>query len=289
MASITIKAILCIQLLAFLIGVFAVIGINASWEEEEGMLRKRTGHHKLFDYFKLSLLWPGTACRDTTRCCSSNACCRANSPSVFTIHGLWADYNDGTWPACCSGSEFDMNQISSLLEMLKKYWPSYNCGAASTCHGGKGTFWAHEVVFIKHGTCSYPVVQDEFDYFDRTLNAYFQFNATGVLFEAGYLPSNSEKYPLAGIISAIQNAFHATPELICSGDAVEELRICFDKDFQPRDCASGSIIKSGRVSSGSCPRYVSLPAIGSSGNKRVAGISFKLCVAVHLLLIFLFI
>ncbi|KAF3652504.1 Ribonuclease 2 [Capsicum annuum] len=141
----------------------------------------------------------------------------------------------------------------------------------------------------KHGTCSYPVVQDEFDYFDRTLNAYFQFNATGVLFEAGYLPSNSEKYPLAGIISAIQNAFHATPELICSGDAVEELRICFDKDFQPRDCASGSIIKSGRVSSGSCPRYVSLPAIGSSGNKRVAGISFKLCVAVHLLLIFLFI
>lgn len=54
----------------------------------------------------------------------------------------------------------------------------------------------------------------------------------GILFEAGYVPSNSEKYPLGGIISAIQNAFHATPELICSGDAVEELRICFYKDLQ---------------------------------------------------------
>ncbi|KAK4338649.1 hypothetical protein RND71_043136 [Anisodus tanguticus] len=109
--------------------------------------------------------------------------------------GLWTDYNDGTWPACCSGSQFDKKEE--------------------------------------------------------------------VLFEAGYVPSNSEKYPLGGIISAIQNAFHATPELICSGDAVEELRICFYKDFQPRDCASRSIINSGRVSSGSCPRYVSLPAYGS--------------------------
>uniref|UniRef100_M1CNB5 RNase NGR2 n=1 Tax=Solanum tuberosum TaxID=4113 RepID=M1CNB5_SOLTU len=98
-----------------------------------------------------------------------------------------------------------------------------------------------------------------------TLNVYFKYNVTGVLFEAGYVPSNSEKYPLGGIISAIQNAFHATPELICSGDAVEELRICFYKDLQPRDCASGSIIKSGRVSSGSCPQYVSLPVNGSGG------------------------
>ncbi|KAH0699128.1 hypothetical protein KY284_013343 [Solanum tuberosum] len=33
------------------------------------------------------------------------------------------------------------------------------------------------------------------------------------------VPSNSEKYPLGGIISAIQNEFHATSELIRLGDA----------------------------------------------------------------------
>lgn len=55
-----------------------------------------------------------------------------------------------------------------------------------------------------------------------------------VLREAGYVASNSEKYPLGGIVSAIQNAFHATPELECSGDAVEELRLCFYKDFKVR-------------------------------------------------------
>lgn len=53
-----------------------------------------------------------------------------------------------------------------------------------------------------------------------------------VLREAGYVASNSEKYPLGGIITAIQNAFHATPELECSGDALQELRICFYKDFK---------------------------------------------------------
>lgn len=35
-------------------------------------------------------------------------------------------------------------QIHTLLDPLKKYWPSLSC-SSSTCHGGKGSFWAHEV------------------------------------------------------------------------------------------------------------------------------------------------
>ncbi|ESQ56441.1 hypothetical protein EUTSA_v100275450mg, partial [Eutrema salsugineum] len=39
-----------------------------------------------FDYFALSLQWPGTYCRGTRHCCSKNACCRgSNSPTQFTI------------------------------------------------------------------------------------------------------------------------------------------------------------------------------------------------------------
>lgn len=55
-----------------------------------------------------------------------------------------------------------------------------------------------------------------------------------VLNDAGYVPSNTEKYPLGGIISAIENAFHATPKLACSKGAVEELHLCFYKDFKVR-------------------------------------------------------
>ncbi|PQM42298.1 ribonuclease 2 [Prunus yedoensis var. nudiflora] len=167
-----------------------------------------------FDYFKLALQWPGTFCQHTRHCCSSNACCRgANSPTVFTIHGLWPDYNDGTWPACCTQKSFDEKEISTLHDALEKYWPSLSCGRPSSCHGGKGSFWGHE--WEKHGTCSSPVARDEYSYFLTTLNVYFKYNVTKVLNEAGYVPSNTEKYPLGGIVSAIQNAFRTTPKLLC--------------------------------------------------------------------------
>ncbi|CAN1346008.1 Ribonuclease 2 [Linum perenne] len=186
-----------------------------------------------FDYYTLALQWPATYCRFTKKCCSKNACCRGdNSPTEFTIHGLWPDYNDGSYPSCCGGSNFKEKELSTLLEPLNKYWPTLSCGKSSTCHGVKGSFWAHEQV----------------------------------LFEAGYVPSNTEKYPVGGIISAIQNAYRETPLLICSKGALEEVRLCFYKDFKPRECTTGSMLRDRmRSSSSSCPQYVSLPAFASSG------------------------
>ncbi|KAH1149682.1 hypothetical protein GYH30_043956 [Glycine max] len=218
-----------------------------------------------FDYFKLALQWPGTYCKRTRSCCPTNGCCRgSNSPAVFTIHGLWPDYNDGSWPSCCSGSSFDPKEISTLTNALEQYWPSLSCSKPSLCHGGKGTFWAHE--WEKHGTCSYPVFRNEYDYFLTVLNVYFKYNITSVLNDAGYVPSNTEKYPLGGIISAIENAFHASPQIVCSKDSIEELYLCFYKNFQPRDCALGSDIKIDMVTSKkSCPKYVSLPESVSVG------------------------
>ncbi|KAL8531381.1 hypothetical protein ACS0TY_008120 [Phlomoides rotata] len=192
--------------------------------------------------------------------------------------GLWTDYNDGTWPACCPGENFDVKEISMLLSDLNKYWPSLSCDSPTNCHGGKGLFWEHELVKKltslhllpclpeKHGTCSSSVIQDEYGYFMTTLNLYFQYNVTEVLREAGYIASNSESYPLEGIVAAIQNAFHATPELECSGDAVEELRLCFYKDFKVRDCGFESNAENGMNirSEKSCPRYVRLPDVSSS-------------------------
>lgn len=36
-------------------------------------------------------------------------------------------------------------QIAMLKPILEKYWPSLYCGDTSTCFGGRGPFWAHEV------------------------------------------------------------------------------------------------------------------------------------------------
>ncbi|XP_060203230.1 ribonuclease 2-like [Lycium barbarum] len=260
MSFLPVQAIVNLRMLFVLMGVCCIlIGVNCGWDEEVGLLKRGGGgSQREFDYFKLCLQWPGTYCRRTRHCCSNNACCsRSNSPSIFTIHGLWAEYNDGTWPSCCSNRPFDQKEISTLLEPLNKYWPSLSCGSPRSCSHRRGPFWGHE--WEKHGTCAYPVVHDEYEFFLTTLNVYFKYNVTKVLFNAGYVPSNSEKYPLGGIITAIENAFHTTPELICSGDALEELRFCFYKNFEPRACAHDTSLR------GSCPQYVSLPAHGSWG------------------------
>lgn len=45
-----------------------------------------------FDYFALSLQWPGTICASTRHCCSINGCCRyvfRTAPSRRPCHDQW--------------------------------------------------------------------------------------------------------------------------------------------------------------------------------------------------------
>lgn len=31
--------------------------------------------------------------------------------AAFTADGLWPDYNDGSWPSCCTNADFDINEV----------------------------------------------------------------------------------------------------------------------------------------------------------------------------------
>ncbi|KAL4584045.1 hypothetical protein LXL04_008635 [Taraxacum kok-saghyz] len=44
---------------------------------------------------------------------------KSNSPFVFTIYGLWPDYNDVSWPSCCSGPAFNETEISTSRGVLE--------------------------------------------------------------------------------------------------------------------------------------------------------------------------
>lgn len=209
-----------------------------------------------FDYFKLSLQWPGTICASTRYCCASNGCCRSEPLQTFTIHGLWPDYDDGTWPACCRRTQFEMDKILPLKETLDKYWPSLFCSSSSTCFSGKGPFWAHE--WEKHGTCSAPVVQDELQYFTTALDLYFKYNVTEMLSSGGIQISNGKEYALSDVIDTIKHAFGGSPQIVCKRGSVEELRLCFDKELKPRDCLT--TLTNGIVSRRKhCPQYITLP------------------------------
>jgi ribonuclease T2 len=50
----------------------AVLLATASSPATAGRKRRMAG----FDYYVLALQWPGSVCRQTNHCCSSNGCCR---------------------------------------------------------------------------------------------------------------------------------------------------------------------------------------------------------------------
>ncbi|BAD82181.1 unknown protein [Oryza sativa Japonica Group] len=47
------------------------------------------------------------------------------------------------------------------------------------------------------------------------------------------------------------------PSIVCKNGSVQELRLCFHKDYQPRDCL---VEGENSVRRNHCPRYVTLPS-----------------------------
>lgn len=89
-----------------------------------------------------------------------------------------------------------------------------------------------------------------------------------ILSSEGILASNAEKYSIDDIISAIKKAVGALPLLECRRGSLEELQLCFDKKFKPRDCYLRSGIGDGESlnSRKSCPRKITLPTYTPLGN-----------------------
>ncbi|CAM0884094.1 unnamed protein product [Alopecurus aequalis] len=245
--------------LSFLCLAVLLVPLPGASPATAGRKRRMTG----FDHYVLALQWPGTVCRQTNHCCSSNGCCRSNPLNWFTIHGLWPQYSSGGWPSCCRATTpFNMNKIAMLRGILEKYWPSLYCGDSSTCFGGKGPFWVHEVQ--THGTCGYPEIQDEYDYFSTALYLYSKYNVTKALRKAHIYPRNGRKYEVSHIVAAIDHAFGRLPHLVCKNGSVQELRLCFHKDYQPRDCGSEADDAWSSSRRSHCPRYVTLPSYKQS-------------------------
>lgn len=80
--------------------------------------------------------------------------------SIFTVHGLWPDNGDGSYPRYCKPEEkFNPAFVQDMLDTMRLEWPSY--------YGSDNGFWAHE--WEKHGTCSAPYLKDEEEYFSTIL------------------------------------------------------------------------------------------------------------------------
>ena len=89
----------------------------------------------------------------------------------WSIHGLWPNLpslrsgvSESSYPTYCKKVEFDINELESIIDELKKYWHSDS--------GSDEEFWRHE--YSKHGSCMFIDVT-EYKYFKMTLDLYKKF------------------------------------------------------------------------------------------------------------------
>ncbi|WIA09049.1 hypothetical protein OEZ85_008463 [Tetradesmus obliquus] len=178
-----------------------------------------------FDYFYLVRQWPATFCND--HFCTH----RPPKKYAFTVHGLWPQRRDGTWPQFCdSSSELDMDEIEDLLPELEKVWPSWS--------SDDETFWNHE--WTRHGTCAEGVVGQQHAFFKAVLSLHNKLNIQEAFEARGIVPSNYARYHVQALHHALDDAYGVMPHITCDDKGeLAEVWMCIDKKLRPIDCVEG--------------------------------------------------
>lgn len=166
-----------------------------------------------FDYYVLALSWSPQHCttpagrRDMTQCAGPRS-------YGFILHGLWPQFERG-WPQDCASSErLSAKTLQSMLDIM----PSEK-------------LIRHE--WRKHGTCSEASADV---YFARGREAFRSFQppaAYGSPQQQVYV--SPAKYKQA-VLAANPQLNAQSVAVVCSGRFLQEVRVCLDKNLQPRAC-----------------------------------------------------
>lgn len=180
--------------------------------------------HVQFDYLMLALTWPGSICRFLSPCHIPT-----DQPHRFTVHGLWPQYANGSYPSDCrEAGKFDPKLIVDLRERLDRLWTDFK--------GMAPAFWAHE--WNKHGTCAISVdsLGDQHKYFNQTLTLVVRWDPIPTLAKAGIVP-RTRPYPGQLFRDGVMALTRSRPLLFCDVEGVlRELRLCLTKQLQLFDC-----------------------------------------------------
>jgi len=162
--------------------------------------------------------------------------------TTFTLHGVWPERNDNTWPTNCPGSSFDINKISSIMNEMNTYWPDvWQDG------GSAAQFWGHE--WTTHGACaadgSMPVITDELSFFKFGLTFHKNLPYLAKLAYYGITPDAYQTYTLTQFEQAFAQAFSFTVVVTChhsNGEYfIERVYSCINKQAQLITCPAAVV------------------------------------------------
>lgn len=166
----------------------------------------------------------------------------------MTIHGLWPQRYDGTWPSECTTEplqeSFYVSGSTNLLTLLEEKWPNIKSELNSSHHN---SFWEHE--WRKHGTCSglHP-----FEYFETALNLLVE---TPEVVANSYGETVSKSELIQGYGGETMTA------LVCQGGYLSEVRTCFEKN---QDGTPGERMECPQkvLEEGSCDEEIRIASFG---------------------------
>ena len=195
----------------------------------------------------------------------------------WTVHGLWPDWCDGSYPANCDQSR-EYSNISDILTAkggestlteMEKYWKDYE--------GDDESFWEHE--WSKHGTCvstlepdcytDYEATEEAVDYFQRTMALFKSLPTYKWLDDAGITPSESETYTADEIEKALEKAHGAPVTISCKGGELNEVWYLFNVKGSLQEGKFLPVEPTG-TEGGGCSGQVSyIPKTGGNKGRRL--------------------
>ncbi|CAM9002058.1 unnamed protein product [Rhodiola kirilowii] len=204
-----------------------------------------------FDFFFFVQQWPGAYCDSKQSCCFPTT---GKPASDFSIHGLWPNFKDGSYPSNCDpDSPFDESKVTDLISSMRKNWPTL------ACPSGDGIkFWTHE--WEKHGTCSESIL-DQHSYFQSTLALKTKSNILQSLISTGIKPDDGF-YSLADIKDAIKQGTGFEPFIECNNDSsgnsqLYQVYLCVDT-------TGADLIECPTFPRGRCGSEIQFPIFGSA-------------------------
>lgn len=151
---------------------------------------------KDWDYLLFVQRWPQSVCDSMAR----NECEIPSNVADWLVHGLWPNYNDGSYPQFCDKNDkFDVKQVEQFRSQLEQVWANLERGKTEE------SLWAHE--WEKHGTCAktLDLLSDEQKYFSHSLDLLNNYHIGKALAKNNIVPSDTKSYTKAEIEQALRD------------------------------------------------------------------------------------
>lgn len=159
-----------------------------------------------FDYYILSLSWTPTYCARDKNGPDPDQC--GDRKYGFVVHGLWPQYNDGSYPATCTR---DRNLPKAVVDQTMPVMPSVG-------------LMMHE--WRKHGTCSGLTATD---YFAKLRAAAAKVAIPDTIRAPGPTVPATQVERL--FLDANPGLTAEGVAVICSRRDVSEVRVCLNKEL----------------------------------------------------------